>query len=173
MWAPQLFMFREYGLRPSMVAVGKGFPGGEYPASRILFSSVLDLMPQFGALVTNGQEEIASLAYLITMEWALANAEITSSLGTYFENCVRSLADEFPSIVKGVDGWRHMTTICFASLQRANAFAGELNRRGLDISAQIYKADCPPVVLTKLPLTADQNMIDFVLRNMREVLSLN
>ena len=38
-WCPELFLFREYGLKPDFVSVGKGFPGGEYPASRILFSS--------------------------------------------------------------------------------------------------------------------------------------
>ena len=55
-------------------AVGKGFPGGEYPASRILFNDRMDdHLPQFGALVTNGQEELASLAYLITMRWAAAS----------------------------------------------------------------------------------------------------
>ncbi|MCX6896884.1 MAG: aminotransferase class III-fold pyridoxal phosphate-dependent enzyme, partial [Verrucomicrobia bacterium] len=62
MWHHDFFMFREWGLKPSCVGVGKGFPGGEYPASRLIFSSVLDVMPQFGALVTNGQEELASLA---------------------------------------------------------------------------------------------------------------
>ena len=65
------------------MAVGKGFPGGEYPASRLIFSAVLDCMPQFGALVTNGQEELASLAYLITMRWAKANAQVTRAVGDY------------------------------------------------------------------------------------------
>ena len=70
LWAPGLFLHREYGLRPSFVAIGKGFPGGEYPASRVLFSAAFDSLPQFGALVTNGQEELAALAYLVTMRWA-------------------------------------------------------------------------------------------------------
>jgi acetylornithine/succinyldiaminopimelate/putrescine aminotransferase len=170
LWAPQLFLFRDYGLRPSCVAIGKGFPGGEYPASRILFSSALDVMPQFGALVTNGQEELASLAYLVTMEWAQANAPVTSQLGAYFESNVGDVAAEFPRIVDGVDGWAHMTALRFATLGQATAFAGELNRRGLDISAQTYKADCPPVVLTKLPLIADQAAMDCVLDVMRVTL---
>jgi len=33
-------------------------------------------MPQFGTLVTNGQAELASLAYLVTMQWATANADV-------------------------------------------------------------------------------------------------
>jgi 4-aminobutyrate aminotransferase-like enzyme len=170
LWAPRLYLFREYGLKPSFVAIGKGFPGGGYSASRIIFSAAMDVMPQFGALVTNGQEELAALAYLITMEWAQANAELTAYLGSYYENSIREIAGEFPDVIMGVDGWRHMTTLCFVDLEKANAFASELNRRGFDISAQIYKADCPPVALTKLPLIADQAMIDFVIRSMRAVL---
>ena len=74
LWSPSLFMFREYGIKPTFLAVGKGIPGGEYSASRILFNAEMDSLPQFGALVTNGQEELASLAYLMTMRWAEANA---------------------------------------------------------------------------------------------------
>ena len=170
MWAPQLYLFREYGLKPSCVAVGKGFPGGEYPASRLLFSAALDVMPQFGALVTNGQEELASLAYLVTMEWAQANAAVTAELGAFFERSLRALAAEFPEAIVAVDGWRHMSTLCFGDLARAKAFTKELNRRGLDSSAQTYKADCPPVVLVKLPLIADRAVMDFMVGTMREVL---
>ena len=170
MWAPQLYLFREYGLRPTFVAIGKGFPGGEYPASRILFSSAMDIMPQFGALVTNGQEELASLAYLVTMAWAQANAQTTAALGEYYEGRLRELAAEYPQVIKGVDGWRHMTTLRFARLEQARGFAAALNARGLDISAQTYKADCPPVVLTKLPLIADQAAMDYVIQAMRQAL---
>jgi acetylornithine/succinyldiaminopimelate/putrescine aminotransferase len=170
MWSASLYLFREYGLKPAFVAVGKGFPGGEYPASRILFSSAMDVMPQFGALVTNGQEELASLAYLVTMEWARANGTVTAALGACFEAQVKALAGEFPRTVAGVDGWGHMTTLRFVALDRAQAFVADLNRRGLDISAQTYKADCPPVVLTKLPLIADRALIDFVVAAMRQAL---
>jgi len=170
MWAPQLYLFREYGLTPSCVAVGKGFPGGEYPASRLLFSAALDVMPQFGALVTNGQEELASLAYLVTMEWAAANAAVTAKTGVRFEAGLRALAAEYPGIITGVDGWRHMTTLCFADINKAKSVVEALGRRGLDISAQTYKAECPPVALMKLPLIADLAVVDFVVGSMREVL---
>ena len=170
MWAPQMYLFRDYDLTPSCVAIGKGFPGGEFPASRIIFSADLDVMPQFGALVTNGQEELAALAYLVTMEWAQANAAVTDALGRRFEEGLRGLAADYPDFITAVDGWRHMTTLRFADLNRATAFARALNARGMDISAQTYKADCPPVVLTKLPLIADAEMIDFVVKAMRQEL---
>jgi acetylornithine/succinyldiaminopimelate/putrescine aminotransferase len=169
-WAPQLYLFREYGLTPSCLAIGKGFAGGEYAASRLIFSSALDVMPQFGALVTNGQEELAALAYLVTMEWAQANADVTAELGVLFEDRLRELAAEFADLLTGIDGWRHMTTLCFADVAPAKAFVAALNDRGLDVSVQTYKADAPPVALVKLPLIADRAVIDYVLDAMREEL---
>jgi len=47
----------------------------------------------------------------------------------------------------------------------------EISGRGMDISAQTYKADCPPVVLTKIPLIADRAMIDFFMDQMNEVMT--
>ena len=170
MWAKELYLFREYGLKPSFVAIGKGFPGGEYPASRMVFSSVMDTMPQFGALVTNGQEELASLAYLVTMEWAQANCEVTAALGLYFEERIRGLASEFPSLITGVDGWQHMSTLCFAGLEQAGSFVKALGQKGLEFSAQTYKAECPPVVLCKIPLIADHKVIDFIIKTMHAAL---
>ena len=171
MWHHDFFLFREWGLTPSAVAIGKGFPGGEYPASRLIFSSVLDVMPQFGALVTNGQEELASLAYLITMRWAKANAPITRAIGDYYEARVREFAAAHPDKISAVEGRRHMTTMFFKGLDAAKAFARDLNRRGLDISAQTYKADCPPAVLTKIPLIATSVVVDFILDRMEAAIS--
>lgn len=163
MWHHDFFIFREWKLTPSFVAVGKGFPGGEYPASRLIFSAAMDCMPQFGALVTNGQEELASLAYLITMKWAKANAHVTRTIGDYYEGRMRQFAAAHPEKISTVEGKRHLTTLFFKGLDSAKAFARDLNRRGLDISAQTYKADCPPAVLTKIPLIATPTVVDFII----------
>ncbi|MBI5092084.1 MAG: aminotransferase class III-fold pyridoxal phosphate-dependent enzyme [Candidatus Hydrogenedentes bacterium] len=171
LWSPELFMYREYGLKPALVAIGKGFPGGEYPASRLLFTADLDTLPQFGALVTNGQEELASLAYLITMRWAEANAEVTSAVGEYYEARLRELGDEFSDRISAIEGRRHLAGIYFHDLKPATAFAQHLNAAGLDISVQTYKAGCPPSALTKLPLIAGYEVVDFVLEKMRGALN--
>ena len=148
------------------MAIGKGFPGGEYAASRILFSAAFDSLPQFGALVTNGQEELAALAYLVTMSWASANREI----GDYYEGRLRQLATQFPKLVTGVDGSRHLGCLRFRDTRTATDFAKRLVERGLDISTQTYKPDCPPSVLTKLPLIAGYEVVDFILDWMTAVL---
>ena len=41
----------------------------------------------------------------------------------------------------------------FHSVEEAIQFVKYLNEHGIDISAQTYKANCPPAALTKLPLT--------------------
>lgn len=168
--APGFFLLREYGLRPSLVAVGKGFPGGEYPASRILFSAPFDALEQFGALVTNGQEELAALAYLITMRWATANRHVTAEIGDYYYSRVQELAGEFGGLLVGIDGYRHMTCLSFGDTRIASEFAKLLVERGFDISAQTYKRDFSPSVLTKLPLIAGVGVVDFVIECLRGAL---
>jgi 4-aminobutyrate aminotransferase-like enzyme len=170
LWHHDLFMFREYGLSPAFVAVGKGFPGGEYCASRLLFQGQYDSLPLFGALVTNGQEELASLAYLVTMRWAQANAAVTRRIGDYYEERLAELLGEFTDVLVNTEGSRHLSALAFADLPTATAFARAMNSRGFDLSAQTYKAECPPVVLTKLPLIADEAVVDFLLETMRAVL---
>jgi acetylornithine/succinyldiaminopimelate/putrescine aminotransferase len=169
-WSPELFMFREYGLKPSFVAVGKGFPGGEYCASRILFTREYDNLPQFGALVTNGQEELASLAYLVTMRWAQDNAAVTSAVGEYYESRLRDLALKHKNLISAIEGRRHLAGVYFYDLSPAKTFAETLTAGGLDISVQTYKAGCPPSALTKLPLIAGYEAVDLVLKRMESAL---
>lgn len=162
LWSPKLFMFHEYGLKPAMIGLGKGFPGGEYAASRLIFRGELDLLPQFGALVTNGQEEIASLAYLVAMRWARANADVTGAIGEYFESRIRKVADRHRDLIKGVEGRRQLLGIHFHDLSCARAFTKAAEAMGLDISVQTYKTSIPPAALTKLPLTASPEVVDVV-----------
>jgi 4-aminobutyrate aminotransferase-like enzyme len=127
-------------------------------------------MPQFGALVTNGQEELASLAYLVTMRWAESNADVTRAIGDYYEMRMKEIGTRHPGKIQNVEGKRHMTTVYFHSLDAANSVARELNRRGLDISVQSYKTNCPPVLLTKLPLISTLEVVEFVISRFEEAL---
>jgi acetylornithine/succinyldiaminopimelate/putrescine aminotransferase len=170
-WSPQLFLFREYGLKPDFVSVGKGFPGGQYPASKILTTAEMDNLNQFGALVTNGQEELASLAYLITMEFAQANAAHTAELGGYYEKELKALAARHRQWIDRIEGQRHLSSIFFKAEDKAVAFIKELNAAGIDISAHTYKPKCPPSALTKLPLTSTPKMVDFLIKQMDRALA--
>jgi 4-aminobutyrate aminotransferase-like enzyme len=170
-WSPELFLFREYGLEPDFVSVGKGFPGGQYPASKILTTTEMDTLNQFGALVTNGQEELASLAYLITMEFAQANAAHTAELGTHYEQELKRLAKQHTKWIDRIEGQRHLSSIFFRDEDKAVEFIKHMNGACIDISAHTYKPNCPPSALTKLPLTSTPKMVDFLIKRMNQALS--
>ncbi len=170
LWSPDFFMFREYGLKPDFVTIGKGFPGGQYPASRILTTSRMDRLNLFGALVTNGQEELASLTYLITMAFAEENREYITSLGDYYEERMRELGEQFGHIIMRVEGARHLSTLFFYEAEDAVAFSSAVSSQGIDISTQTYKADVPPSALTKIPLIASPAMVDYIIDKMTEML---
>jgi len=171
MWSPELFMFKEYNCKPDFVSVGKGFPGGQYPASKILTTAAMDSLNQFGALVTNGQEELASLSYLITMEFAETNSKETGAIGQYYNRQAAKLIGKYPKIIEELEGEAHMTTFVFKSADMTNKFTAYLNKECcIDVSAQTYKADCPPVALTKLPLISSRKTVDFVIAKMNEAL---
>ncbi len=170
LWYRGLFLFKEYGLKPDFVSVGKGFSGGYYAASRIITTSAMDSLNQFGALVTNGQEELAALAYLITLRFAQENQELIAQLGEYYQEELRRLAQDYPRIIMKIEGLRHLSSIFFYSAEEAIHFCAILTAEGIDISAQNYKADCPPSALTKLPLTATPPLVELVLQKMRAAL---
>ena len=170
-WYEGLFLFRKYGLSPDFVSVGKGFPGGEYPASKVLASGAFDVLSQFGALVTNGQEELASLAYLITMAFIQDNGKAIEAAGRYYHESLSRLTEKYPDLLDGVTGDGHMSALSFRCIEQTNAFCKYLNNTlCVDASAQTYKKNCPPVVLTKLPLITTPAMMDVLTVRMEEAL---
>lgn len=169
-WSPELFLYREYGIQPDIVVIGKGFSGGEYAASRILLNEELDSLPLFGALVTNGQEELASLCYLVTMRWVEANKEVIQSIGDYYEQQLHDLAKRYATHIKEIAGRRHLIGIHFHHIDAAKIFAHHLNQAGFDISVHTYKKDCPPSALTKLPVIVGYEAVDKIISSMDEAL---
>ena len=132
----------------------------------------MDNLNQFGALVTNGQEEIASLAYLITIRFAEANAEHTAQVSAYWRKKLADVAKKHPTTVKRIDGDGLLSSLFFDDADRAVAFCHGLgDNYCIDASAQTYKADCPPVALMKLPLITSDKLVDFVADAMDRTLS--
>jgi len=170
MWSPQIFLFKDYGLKPDFVSVGKGFPGGMYPASKILTTPQMDNLNLFGALVTNGQEELASLANLITLRFAEANAEHTAQINKLWQEKIHALAEKYPQDITNVEGDGLLTALFFADAERTVEFCKAVNAAGVDISAQTYKAYCPPAALLKLPLISSEKLIGKVISIMDQVL---
>ena len=109
---------------------------------------------------------LAALAYLVTMRWALANAEVTDAVGKYYEDRLHDVCAASGGRIRDGAGLRHMGALVFDDLGEARRYAGVLASGGLDISVQSYKSDCPPVCLTKLPLIAGYEVVDVVIQRM-------
>lgn len=171
MWYRGMFLFREYGLHPDFVIIGKGFPGGEYPAAKVITTYEMDCLSQFGALVTNGQEELASLAYLITMEFVRENGEAIARMGAAVDAMLGALAQRHSSRIAQVEGLGHLAAIHFHSVDDAAQFAALLNGMCVDVSAQLYKANCPPAVLLKLPLVASEAVLQLLSEKFEQALA--
>ena len=171
MWYRGFFQFRLYGLKPDFVIIGKGFPGGEYPASKIICTAEYDTLNQFGALVTNGQEELASLAYLITMSYMKVVGAEVEALGEKFEAGLRAIAERHPNTVVKAEGMQLLAALHFADASRAAEFAKEMKCRCIDASAQTYKPHCPPALLLKPPVIATEATIDYILRAIEEIIA--
>jgi acetylornithine/succinyldiaminopimelate/putrescine aminotransferase len=170
MWYKGMLLFRLYGLNPDFVILGKGFPGGEYPASKVITTYEMDSLNLFGALVTNGQEELASLAYLITMEYAAANGDEIQRLGDYFEAQLNKIERLHPVLVKKIEGRGHLAAIHFDTVETAVSFTKIMNAHCIDVSAQTYKANCPPAALLKLPLITSEAAMDFIIEKIDDAL---
>ncbi|MCA9444889.1 MAG: hypothetical protein KC964_29150, partial [Candidatus Omnitrophica bacterium] len=83
-----------------------------------------------------------------------------------YQNRFEKFAEDHSGLISGSEGWRHMSALRFHELGAAKAFVAQLTEAGLDMSVQTYKADAPPVVLTKIPLIADERAVDFILDRM-------
>lgn len=171
MWYPGMFLFREYGLNPDFVIIGKGFPGGEYPASKVITTYEMDSLNQFGALVTNGQEELASLAYLITMEFVRENAKEIAGMGALIDKSLQALAENHAGLIARIEGLGHLAAIHFHDVAAAKQFASLVNGMCIDVSAQLYKANCPPAVLLKLPLVTSGPILQILLERLEAALA--
>ena len=172
MWSGELFLFKEYKCKPDFVSVGKGFPGGLYPASKILTTSKMDNLNQFGALVTNGQEELASLAYLITIRFAEHNRSHIVETGRFWEEKLQYLAAKHPGMIVKAEGDGFLGTLFFKNAEDTVNFCRMVNSvYRIDVSAQTYKANCPPAALTKFPLVASEKLLEFVIDAMDKTLT--
>ena len=106
------------------------------------------------------------------MEFIAANGEHIEQIGRRYHEKAAAVAARHPRICTGVEGDAHMTALCFDSVEDAVAFCSAMNHsRCVDISAQTYKPNCPPVALTKLPLILTEPMIDRLVAVMEEELT--
>ncbi len=86
------------------------------------------------------------------------------------EQRIDELSKEFPALIDKADGLGHLAAIHFRSVEKAAEFTKLINEKCVDISAQLYKADCPPGALIKPPLIADEVVVDVMIAKIKACL---
>ena len=138
MWYEGLFLFPHYGLRPSMSALGKGFPGGEYPASRLLLAAPFDVMPS--SAPGDQRPGGVGLAGLPGHHAVGCGQRRGHHRGrTPPGGRVPAAGHRVPMRIAGVEGRGHLLGLRFHDLPRGRAFVETMSRMGFDISVQAYK----------------------------------
>ena len=167
-WSPELFLFREYGLQPTSCPIGKGFPGGEYPASRIL----CDGRWTTSCPVRRARDERPGGAGLAGLPRHHGVRRSQRDYGARWATLTRHGSRTWqPNFRKSSRRWKAnaiSASLRFRTADCAVALRQGSHAAGYDVSAQTYKANCPPTLLIKLPIISSYRMVDqFVARIVR------
>ncbi len=169
-WSPRVFAFREQGLTPDLVVAGKGMTAGFHPQAALLFKGRFDVLETYDAISTNGSAPLPCFVALCCLDRIAAGADRISAVGDRFEKGMHGLAAEFADRLVDARGRRHMMGLKFRRVEDALGFHRRAVAAGLWVRAHAYHAG-HSTVLTKLPLVADEAIVDFILAKFRGLLS--
>jgi len=169
-WQGEVFSFRAMGLNPDMVIAGKGMTAGFHPQAAVLHSAESDVLSTYDALSTNGSASLPCYLALCVLDRIEADAARLAAVGERYEAGMGALAEEFSDRLLGARGRRHMVGLKFREVDDALAVHARAVEAGLWVRAHAYHAG-HSTVLTKLPLVADEAIVDFIVAKFRELLS--
>jgi acetylornithine/N-succinyldiaminopimelate aminotransferase len=168
-WTPDLFMYRQSGITPDIVIVGKGMSAGLHPLSSIIYRRELDVLAQYDAISTNGNAALAALVALANMEllhWH--GSEVTKTQDYYYQRLCE-LAAEFPERIVAVHGNRAMTGLKFRRVDDALAFHRKCVANGLWLRVHAYH-EGHSTILCKFALCLEPAVVDEFIRRLRVLL---
>jgi acetylornithine/succinyldiaminopimelate/putrescine aminotransferase len=168
-WTPDLFMYRQYGIVPDIVIVGKGMSAGLHPLSAILYRRELDMLAQYDAISTNGNAALAALVALANIELLQRHGPQINGTQEYYYGKLCELAAEFPERIAAVHGSRSMTGLKFRHVDDALAFHKKCVEGGLWLRVHAYHAG-HSTILCKFALCLEPAVVDEFIRRLRGLL---
>ena len=168
-WYPRVFLFRELGIAPDIVVVGKGLTAGFHPLAGLVYREELDLLEQYDAISTNGNASLAAYMALCNLSLIEQDRERLAVVGERHLVSLRALAADFPELIERVNGRGLLTGLKFRDRDDALGFHKAAVERGLWLRVHAYH-EGHRTVLMKLPLVVDELIIDFAIGVMRELL---
>ncbi|HNY79675.1 MAG: aminotransferase class III-fold pyridoxal phosphate-dependent enzyme [Sedimentisphaerales bacterium] len=165
-WTPEVFMYRQYGITPDIVIVGKGMSAGLHPLSGIIYRRELDVMAQYDAISTNGNAALAALVALANIELLQRNAVQVVEAQEYYYHRLCGLAAEFSGRIAAVHGNRSMTGLKFHKVEDALTFHKRCVAGGLWLRVHAYHAG-HSTILCKFALCLERAVVDEFIRRLR------
>ena len=166
-WQPEVFAFRELGIRPDLVVVGKGMTAGFHPLSGVIYKQRYDVLEQYDAISTNGSAALPSYVALCSLAMIEGQAEQIRQTGERIQAGFQGLVAEFPDRLEAARGRHYLAGLKFRRVDAALDFQKRLLRAGLWTRAHAYH-EGHRTVLTKLGLLADELAVDFMVGQFRD-----
>lgn len=170
-WGPDLFMYRQYGIVPDAVIIGKGMTAGFHPLSGLIFKDRFDTLAQYDSLNTNGMAPLPALVALHSLRLIRADRERIAEAGQYLHRRLQELPEAFPGLVRVITGAGLMAGIKLNSQPEAIEFHRRCLAKGLWLRVHAYHAG-HSTVLIKFALVVERRVIDFVCARFHEILSV-
>jgi len=168
-WQPEVFAYRAAEFEPDLVIAGKGMTAGFHPQAAVLLKGRHDVLATYDAISTNGSAPLPCHLALCSLAMIEANAARIAAVGDRFDAGMRALAAERADVFQDARGLRHMMGLKFHRVADALDFHRRAVDAGLWVRAHAYH-EGHSTVLTKLPLCADEEIVDFVLAKFRALL---
>ena len=169
-WCPEVFAFRRLGIAPDMVVVGKGMTAGFHPLAGLLYRSDLDILAQYDAISTNGNASLAAFVGLCNMRLIDADGARLAALAQRQVAGLQALAGEFPDLIQETNGDGFLNGLKFCAREDALGCQRAAVERGLWLRAHAYH-EGHRTLLMKFPLVVTEEVIDYVLGGLRELLT--
>jgi acetylornithine/N-succinyldiaminopimelate aminotransferase len=168
-WTPDLFLYKQCGIVPDIVVVGKGMSAGLHPLSSIIYRRELDVLAQYDAISTNGNAALAALVALANIELLQRHGPEVNRTQAYYYEKLCGLAAEFPDRVIAVHGNGAMTGLKFCDVNDALAFHKKCVESGLWLRVHAYHAG-HSTILCKFALCLEPAVVDKFIRRLRLLL---
>ncbi len=168
-WTPDLFLYKQCGIVPDIVVVGKGMSAGLHPLSSIIYRRDLDMLAQYDAISTNGNAALAALVALANIELLQRHSAEVKSTQEYYHKKLCDLAAEFPDRIAAVHGNQAMTGLKFRNVDDAIAFHKKCVASGLWLRVHAYHAG-HSTILCKFALCLEPAVVDEFIRRLRRLL---
>ncbi|MCR4411695.1 MAG: aminotransferase class III-fold pyridoxal phosphate-dependent enzyme, partial [Thermoguttaceae bacterium] len=137
-WCPEVFMFRQYGIVPDVVVVGKGMTSGLHPLSAILYRRRYDRLAQYDAISTNGNAPLAAVAGLGCLALVEAQRDRIARLARHYFDRLQELPAAAPDRVAGIHGKGLLAGVKFHRVADALEFHRRAIERGLWVRVHAY-----------------------------------